>query len=269
MRFSVVVALGHTLRTSAKVQLEQAVLEPFSAQLEIEDLAQRADKLSKKSAEKIDGELEEVESELETRAIRDKDLSNEIHIMRAELCSKIGFAQQEKNDCDLFMRKSCPFVAQAPGAQQEENDKVEAMLQISEVPAMPVLVCNKYFRKGEPPVGMSTVGAPAPAVTGAPSPASFAPAPGPAPAELRGLPEQGFDGESVVHADAETQTEDWRREFGPRSGQRSIEEICNGLERNAWCRMHLRYIKKPSSAPGQLTSLAVFVSLALFFSGAL
>jgi len=32
-------------------------------------------------------------------------------------------------------------------------------------------------------------------------------------------PEQGFEGENVSHEDMETHTDDWRREYGPKSGQ--------------------------------------------------
>merc|ERR1719163_1735456 len=37
-------------------------------------------------------------------------------------------------------------------------------------------------------------------------------------------PEQGFEGENVSHEDMETHTDDWRKEYGPKSGQVKKEE---------------------------------------------
>lgn len=262
---------SNSIRHSSRNR-DQALLEPFKAQMEIEDLAQRADKLSAYSAERIDGELEVIEGELEAHAARDPELSNEIRIMRAELCSKIGFGRHERRDCDLVMRQSCslPILARK-GSKEKTNEDAEVgvLLQTPEMPIMPMLICQRYFRK-ETPSGMATSdinGAPSPAAMSSPSPSTFA-APAPAPAvaeELQGLPEQGFGGESVAHADAKTQTSDWREEFGPRSGQRSIKEICSGLERNSWCRMHLRYIKGGTSARWQVTWASALVAIAVFF----
>merc|ERR1719197_1411735 len=36
-------------------------------------------------------------------------------------------------------------------------------------------------------------------------------------------PAQGFEGKDVAHEDQKTQTADWRREYGPKSGQVAVK----------------------------------------------
>ena len=46
-----------------------------------------------------------------------------------------------------------------------------------------------------------------------------------------------FEGENVAHVDGETQTDDWRQEFGP-SQTDTYASICSEHPHNDWCKVH-------------------------------
>jgi len=79
----------------------------------------------------------------------------------------------------------------------------------------------------------------------------------------RMLQAQGYSGKLVIHEDSKTMTEDWGREFGPRSGHRDIKVICQEHPGNEWCSLHGYYgYGKRSGAP--LKSMAAtFLALLL------
>ena len=59
---------------------------------------------------------------------------------------------------------------------------------------------------------------------------------------VRPLPEQGFDGKLEQPYRAQDQmVQNWQREFGPKAGHRSFENICGDFKNNEWCRLHGYY----------------------------
>lgn len=188
-------------------------------QQEVEMMVDRVKKLDNVEvtsafAEELDG----VEASLAAKS-GDKNLVREISTVRADLCAQQGFESHEAMDCEDFMSKAC-----APRLSGEEGP-------------VPKQYCTLFFRE-EVAQGKAVAAAPAP------GPAS-APGPGPVPMGTlfggkagRPLQEQGFDGPLIEHKDFDTQTEDWHKEFGPKSGHRSFLDICADHPGNEWCRLH-------------------------------
>lgn len=220
--------------------------------------------------------LEDIEAALATRVGDDVALADEIRAVRAELCTRQGFTKEEHRDCEAFMRKSCHM----DPAREEVSGELASEARLSQqrdaaptAPPLPVHLCSVYFQH-EADAHEVAAAAPAAAVplapASAPDPASPAPAPCPeAPAwtaKIEGeLPEQGLSGPFVEHDDADTQTSDWQREFGPRSGQRSLRRICMDYPDNAWCKFQMRRLRelrqRSRAAGASRTGLALAVAV--------
>lgn len=226
----------------------KAALTPRETQREIERMAVRADRLAatdRKASSSMDAALEELEAALQARAGDDTVLTKEISGVRADLCTKAGFDSPQRSECEDFMRKAC-------GSAAEQTDKAKESTVSLEL-------CQHFFAQAHDETRHVRAGsAPAPAdkedaaddsvVGPAPAPcagSAQAPAASP-PAEWftkthRALPEQGYSGDMVKHGDTESQTSDWQREFGPRSGHRGYREICKDHPNNRWCQLHMSY----------------------------
>lgn len=170
-----------------------------------------------------------------------------------------------------------PGPAPAPAAAKEEK-----------APA-PAPAATKASAKAAP---APAAGAPAPGPMGAPGPA-----PGPVPApfipgisggkpygaiaeneayyykkdgkdykvrmhmdEKLGLPTQGYWGKLVEHEDMETSTDDWMREFGPKSGQGSIAEACRKHPDSPWC-IRKGFGRHRSSGTSAFASVPLLIAL--------
>lgn len=173
-------------------------------------------------------EIEGIEDAL-SKESSDIALTTEINEVRASLCAQNGFENQEFSECEAFMRKSC-----APADTASSNYMDDAPLES---------FCLVFFRQ-EKSAGVGQV---AKAMAPAPGPAAGpGGVPGPAAPmgpffgskRLRALPDQGFDGAFVKHADFDTMSEDWQKEFGPKAGHRNFDEICADFPDNQWCRIH-------------------------------
>jgi len=168
----------------------------------------------------------EVIEEAVSKETSDRRISTEISEVRASLCAQNGFENHEFAECETFMRKSC-----------EPKDTDDANF-VNDEPLDEF--CVEFFREESSSEVVHMVAAPAPGPAGGPGGA-----PGPAPMGtlfggkgLRELPDQGFDGPLVKHADFDTMNEDWQKEFGPKSGHRDFEDICADFPDNQWCRIH-------------------------------
>lgn len=168
----------------------------------------------------------EVIEEAVSKETSDHHLSTEISEVRASLCAQNGFQNHEFAECEDFMRKSC-----------EPKDTDDANF-VNDEPLDDF--CFVFFHQKKVSKGEQAAAAPAPGPAAGPGGA-----PGPAPMGtlfggkgLRDLPDQGFDGKLVRHADFDTMNEDWQKEFGPKSGHRDFEEICADFPENEWCRIH-------------------------------
>jgi len=157
----------------------------------------------------------------------DHRMTMEISEVRASLCAQNGYQNHEFAECEAFMRKSCE-----PKDTDDANFVNDEPLDES---------CVVFFRQEQKSSQGAQVAA-APAAGPAAGPGG---APGPAPMGtlfggkgLRELPDQGFDGQLVKHADFDTMNEDWQKEFGPKSGHRDFEDICADFPDNQWCRIH-------------------------------
>jgi len=157
----------------------------------------------------------------------DHRMTMEISEVRASLCAQNGYQNHEFAECEAFMRKSCE-----PKDTDDANFVNDEPLDES---------CVVFFRQEQKSSrGAQVAAAPAPGPAAGPGGA-----PGPAPMGtlfggkgLRELPDQGFDGQLVKHADFDTMNEDWQKEFGPKSGHRDFEDICADFPDNQWCRIH-------------------------------
>jgi len=157
----------------------------------------------------------------------DHGMTMEISAVRASLCAQNGYQNHEFAECEAFMRKSCE-----PKDTDDANFVNDEPLDES---------CVVFFRQEQKSSrGAQVAAAPAPGPAAGPGGA-----PGPAPMGtlfggkgLRELPDQGFDGQLVKHADFDTMNEDWQKEFGPKSGHRDFEDICADFPDNQWCRIH-------------------------------
>jgi len=168
----------------------------------------------------------EVVEEAVSKETSDRRITTEISEVRASLCAQNGFQNHEFAECEVFMRKSC-----------EPQDTDDANF-VNDEPLEDF--CAVFFRQEKVSKGAQVARAPAPGPAAGPGGA-----PGPAPMGtlfggkgLRELPDQGFDGKLVKHADFDTMNEDWQKEFGPKSGHRDFDEICADFPDNEWCRIH-------------------------------
>jgi len=258
---------GSVRGSMAAAALLQEPAQVERMQDEIERMAARAKHLARSdraAAELVEGELEDVEAALASRAGGDVALAKEISSTRGDLCAQQGFHSHEREDCESFMRKSC-----IPDVSNFHSSHVEQML-------LPEALCRQFFLAGS---GDAPASAPAakeerdgeagaaPAATeesseegepaaevvggGQPAPApvavgAAAPAPGKAKRPwftkaVDSLPEQGYSGDLIDHEDSETSTDDWQEEFGPNAGHRTYREICRDFPENEWCRLHMNY----------------------------
>lgn len=115
--------------------------------------------------------------------------------------------------------------------------------------------------------------APAPAPVGGPAPA---PGPMPVPAnhayyykdggknasrlhmdESLGLPTQGYWGKLVDHNDMETMTDDWQKEFGPKSNHANVAEICKDHPDSAWCKRRFSHFRSSAKAATAILPFAM------------
>jgi len=169
----------------------------------------------------------EVIEEAVAEETSDHHMTMEISEVRASLCAQNGYQNHEFAECETFMRKSCE-----PKDTDDANFVNDEPLDES---------CVVFFRQEQKSSrGAQVASAPAPGPAAGPGGA-----PGPAPMGtlfggkgLRELPDQGFDGQLVKHADFDTMNEDWQKEFGPKSGHRDFEDICADFPDNQWCRIH-------------------------------
>lgn len=168
----------------------------------------------------------EVIEEAVSKDTTDHHMSTEISEVRASLCAQNGFQNHEFAECENFMRKSCE-----PKVTDDANFVNDEPLDD---------FCFVFFHQERVSKGGQAAAAPAPGPAAGPGGA-----PGPAPMgtlfggkSLRDLPDQGFDGKLVKHADFDTMNEDWQKEFGPKSGHRDFDEICADFPDNEWCRIH-------------------------------
>lgn len=168
----------------------------------------------------------EVVEEAVAKETTDRRMTAEISAVRASLCAQNGFQNHEFAECEAFMRKSCE-----PKETDDDNFVNDEPLDD---------FCVVFFNQEKASKGAQTARAPAPGPAAGPGGA-----PGPAPMgtlfggkSLRELPDQGFDGKLVKHADFDTMNEDWQKEFGPKSGHRDFDEICADFPDNEWCRIH-------------------------------
>jgi len=170
-------------------------------------------------------EIEGIEEALSTKTT-DNGLAAEINEVRASLCAQNGFENHDFASCEAFMRKNC-----APADTADTNYINDAPLED---------FCVMFFRE-EAFAGQAKATAPAPGPAAGPGGA-----PGPAAPmgpffggkSLRALPDQGITGPLVRHADFDTMSEDWQKEFGPKAGHRKFDEICADFPDNQWCRIH-------------------------------
>lgn len=167
----------------------------------------------------------EVVEEAVSEDTTDHGVKTEVSEVRASLCAQNGYQNHEFAECEAFMRKSC-----------EPKDTDDANF-VNDEPLDDF--CFVFFRQEKVSKG-EAVRAPAPGPAAGPGGA-----PGPAPMgtlfggkTVRELPDQGFDGKLVKHADFDTMNEDWQKEFGPKSGHRDFDEICADFPDNEWCRIH-------------------------------
>lgn len=168
----------------------------------------------------------EVIEEAVSKETSDHHMSTEISEVRASLCAQNGFQNHEFAECEAFMRKSC-----------EPKDTADANF-VNDEPLDDF--CVVFFRQEKSSRIAQAAAAPAPGPAAGPG---GAPAPVPmgilfGGKGLRELPDQGFDGKLVKHADFDTMNEDWQKEFGPKSGHRDFDEICADFPDNQWCRIH-------------------------------
>lgn len=194
-------------------------------QTEVEFMVSRVESLhdSELMSEFTD-QLEVVE-EAVSKETTDRRMTTEISEVRASLCAQNGFQNHEFAECEAFMRKSCE-----PKNTDDANFVNDEPLED---------FCYEFFHQ-EKVFFHQAARAPAPGPAAGPGGA-----PGPAPMgtlfggkNLRELPDQGFDGKLVKHADFDTMNEDWQKEFGPKSGHRDFDEICADFPDNEWCRIH-------------------------------
>lgn len=184
-----------------------------------------------------------------------RQLMDAIAQFRAEICSdmmkKHGKDFSSHDACRDFMRETCK-----PGKDGVmDGDKTEVTSRKG--------FCEMYFGADkaveEIKKDLDQLEK-APAAAPAPAPAPFqgpAPAPGPYVAghlhmdETIKLPAQGYTGKLVEHDDMKTATEDWGKEFGPKSNLRSYYEICQDHPENPWCRAkgYHQHVIKSGSKP--------------------
>lgn len=198
-------------------------------QKEVEFMVNRVKSLrDRKLTSEFTKEIGGIEEAL-SKETSDKGLATEISEVRASLCAQNGFENHEFSECEDFMRKSCE-----PADTDDVNFINDAPLED---------FCVVFFRQeasaGVGQVAMAMAPAPGPAAGpgGAPGPAAPM---GPffGGKALRPLPDQGLDGMLVKHADFDTMSEDWQKEFGPKAGHRQFDEICADFPDNQWCRIH-------------------------------
>lgn len=200
----------------------EASSEDLHIQQEIETMTERLRNMNDTDfALHFGQELERAEMQLQART-NDVDFNREIGAVRADLCTQHGFESHELEQCEGFMRSSCPPMVP--------------------VPLVPTEYCVAFFR--DEPVNFKAERASgfAAALRGA-SGAAPGPSPGPSPALFggkvnRALPEQGVAGKPVVHEDQTTMTDDWMQEHGRWTGSRSFREICSERPDNEWCQLH-------------------------------
>lgn len=193
---------------------------------EVESMVHRVKLLSDEDAFEFIKELDDIEDTLAKSSAQDQSLVGEISSVRAELCTRKGFTGTEASECEDFMHKAC--VIDAIGRDKDAT------------PLVPEEDCLKFYSMGGR-VDTKATAKSAPAPAGAPAPAPVS-APASEPdgwsMKVRPLPDQGFQGPLKMHKDMDTAVKDWRREFGPKSGQQSYKEICAQYPKNEWCRLH-------------------------------
>lgn len=202
-------------------------------QNEVESMVHRVKLLSDDDAFEFIKELDDIEDNLALSSSDDKGLVQEISTVRADLCARKGFKGADTSECEAFMHKACGI----------EGIGVDA----DAPPIVPEEDCLKFYSQD----AMASAAVPAPA-----SAPAAAPVVAPAPKEpdgwsmkVRPLPEQGFQGQLKEHEDMDTATSDWRREFGPKSGFSSFQEICAQYPKNEWCRLHGYHRPQYAAAP--------------------
>ncbi|CAD7956074.1 unnamed protein product [Amoebophrya sp. A25] len=156
-------------------------------------------------------------------ALDDPGASDFISDMRAQVCA--SKKDTERETCQSFMDEYCATRGDSAackafmGSDEEEEDEGE-----------PIKEEENGDEEGAD--GDENDGA-------AEDQTGEAENPGPKPSgdPTGDLPEQGFEGDMVNHVDGETQTDDWRREFGPGQPD-TYASVCAEHPNNEWCRLH-------------------------------
>lgn len=199
---------------------------------EVESMVHRVKLLSDEDAFQFIKEIDGIEDNLAKSSSEDKGLVEEISSVRADLCARKGFTQADAEECEAFMRKACVI----DGISKDAD------------PIVPEDDCIKFYSTGRR-TNVTAAFAPAPAVVAAPSAVPAANEPDGWSMKVRPLPDQGFSGPLEQHENMDTATKDWRREFGPKSGSLSYEEICKNYPKNEWCRLHGFFRSEPVAVP--------------------
>lgn len=206
----------------------------WDLQREVERMAVRLQKLGvgTQTAEMAQ-QLDTVEAEL-ARGGPDSRLEGEIASVRVKLCTERGFDTEEVEKCERFMRQACGM-----DIPQDASGLGHKGARAATDVLVPRPECGHFFmaEKHSGSAGQAPAAAAAPAGVGAPA----APYDGPpilGGKAKRPLPSQGVVGPLVDHNDKQTSVDDWQKEFGPRSGHRSFQEICMEHPGNHWCRLH-------------------------------
>ncbi|CAD7957492.1 unnamed protein product [Amoebophrya sp. A120] len=183
-------------------------------------------KVAKEVAESHDEDLasatipviEESLDKLQALVAQDPGASDFISDMRAQVCAQKKDTEYDK--CKTFMDSYCSTKGETAACKAFMGDDEEEEEEETTTP---------------PPPEPETIEQPVPeADEGEADLVVDDQAPGKAPTPL---PEQGFEGENVAHIDGETQTDDWRHEFGPGQPD-TYDSICAEHPGNEWCRMH-------------------------------
>jgi len=243
-----------------EVQRSSGSLRSRQIQHQIEQMLSRVKHLHDEEASvAFVKELDEIEEELSS-STEDEELAQEVDNVRADLCTQQNLMDVGLDTCESFMDKSCSkrplkvpshFCTRFLRQQKRRQRKGGATTQDDAIKfaASDASAEAEVANEGATEAEVSNEGA-AEAESESPAPAAAGgPAPGPVPMgpyfggkAVRPLPEQGFEGELKEPYRSEDQmVQNWQREFGPKAGHRTFEDICHDFKGNEWCRLHGYY----------------------------
>eukprot|EP00392_Amoebophrya_sp_AT5.2_P013311 g13429.t1 len=221
----------------------------------------RDEELASATVPVLEDSLEKLQVLTATSAERAKDpgAGDFIADMRAQVCAQKKDTEREK--CQAFMDGYCARADKAGGAackafmggeEEEETEEAEEAVEEEEPKKPDVVEEDEDLTKD----GADDASTPLIEEDEGEQPKKPK---GPPPKEL---PAQGFEGEGVAHIDGETQTDDWREEFGPGQPD-TYSSVCAEHPDNEWCRLHGYYTPKADAAGKHASSTALAVVTAV------